>query len=368
MAEAKAVPVRGVTLGFPAGGTVAEVLVKEGDRVKAGQVLARREAARQAAASAAQAEAALRRAQAHLAELRAGARPQEIEAARAALEAAQARYNQVVAGAREQERAQAQAQVEQAEKSAEGARQRIVQAEAALRLAEDDLKRAEQLFAQGAIPQQTVDQARSRVTTARADLDVARAEHAAAAARVASARQQLSLVQAGPRAEEVDAARAEVRRARAQLDLLTAGTRPEVLAAARAEVASATAALKQATVALDQAEMRAPLDGTVAWVGPKVGEYVAPGAPVLRVGDLSTWQIETTDLTDLSVASIRVGSRARVKFDGIPGVELAGTVTQINRFGENRQGDIVYTVTITLDRQDQRLRWNMTATVTIDTR
>jgi HlyD family secretion protein len=244
----------------------------------------------------------------------------------------------------------------------------VVQAEAALRLAEDDLRRLEQLLAQRATSQQSVDQARTQVTSARADLDAARAEQAAATAAVASSRQQASLVQAGARKEELDAAQAEVRRAEAQRDLLRAGARPEVIAGTQADVASAAAALKQARVTLTQAELRAPFDGTVAWMGPKTGEFAAPGAPVVRIGDLSTWHVETTDLTELSIVSVREGSRARVKFDGIPDLEIPGTVKQIKAFGENRQGDITYTVTIALDRQDPRLYWNMTANVAIEPR
>lgn len=44
-------------------------------------------------------------------------------------------------------------------------------------------------------------------------------------------------------------------------------------------------------------------------------------------------------------------------------MELAGVVSHIQALGEDKQGDIVYTVTITLDQQDSRLRWNMTASV-----
>ncbi|MDR7420367.1 MAG: HlyD family efflux transporter periplasmic adaptor subunit [Armatimonadota bacterium] len=365
VAEARVVPIRGVTMGLPAGGTIVEVRVKEGEPVKAGQLLVRTEAARQAEASVAQAEAALHGAQARLAELRAGARAQDIESARAAVAAAEARYNQLLAGARDQERAQAQAAVEQAENRAVSARQRVVGAEAALKLAEDDLRRLEQLLAQRATSQQSVDQARTRVASARAELDAARAEQAAATAAVAAARQQASLVQAGARREELDAAAADVRRARAQLNLLRAGARPEVIAGAAADVAAAAAAVKQARVALAQAELRAPFDGTIAWLGPKVGEYAAPGAPVVRIGDLSAWQVETTDLTELSIVKVREGSRAKVTFDGIPDLELAGTVRQIKAFGENRQGDITYTVTVALDTQDPRLYWNMTASVAI---
>jgi HlyD family secretion protein len=368
VAEARVVPIRGVTLSLAGGGTITQVLVHEGDRVEAGRLLVRTEASRQAEAGIAQAEAGLRRARARVAELRAGARAQDIESARAGVAAAEARYNQLVAGARDQERAQAEAAVVQAENRASSAQQRVVQAEAALRLAEEDLRRMEQLLAQRATSQQSVDQARARVTSARADLDAARSEQAGAAAAVASARQQLSLVRAGPRQEELDAAAAEVRRARAQVALLQAGTRPETIAAAEADVASAAAALRQTQITLTQSELRAPFDGTVAWVGPKAGEFIPPGAPVVRIGDLTAWQIETTDLTELSIVGVREESRAKVKFDGIPDLELTGRVRQIKAFGENRLGDIVYTVVIALDAQDPRLYWNMTATVAIEPR
>ena len=368
VAEARVVPVKGVTLSLTAGGAVAKIHANVGDQVRENQVLLRSDAAQQAEAAVAQAQALLQRAQARLAQLRAGARAQDIEVARAVLQAAEARYNQVIAGAREQERAQAEAQVDQAVKRADSARQRIVQAELALKMAQDDLQRMEQLVAQRAVPQQSVDQARTRVATAQADLEAARAEHAGAMAQVTSARQQLSLVQSGARKEEIDAARADVRRAKAQLDLVMAGARREEVAAAQADVASAAAAVKQASVALDQAEIRSPLAGTVAWVGPKVGEFVAPGAPVVRVGDLSIWRIETTDLTELNIVNVKPGNAVKITLDAIPGLELAGRVTEIKPFGENRFGDIVYTVVIAFDKQDPRLRWNMTASVAIDTK
>jgi HlyD family secretion protein len=52
-------------------------------------------------------------------------------------------------------------------------------------------------------------------------------------------------------------------------------------------------------------------------------------------------------------------------FDAIPGFELPGKVSKIKLYGDTKQGDIVYTVIITPDQQDTRLRWNMTAKVSI---
>lgn len=41
---------------------------------------------------------------------------------------------------------------------------------------------------------------------------------------------------------------------------------------------------------------------------------------------------------------------------------------QIKSFGESRLGDITYTVVIAMDSQDERLRWNMTASVAIESK
>lgn len=98
------------------------------------------------------------------------------------------------------------------------------------------------------------------------------------------------------------------------------------------------------------------------------GEYAAPGVAVLRLADLSSWQVETRDLTEIQVAQVREGQPVTVTLDALPGVELRGKVQRIEGFGENRQGDITYKVVVALDEQDQRLRWNMTATVEMKTR
>jgi HlyD family secretion protein len=89
---------------------------------------------------------------------------------------------------------------------------------------------------------------------------------------------------------------------------------------------------------------------------------------VVAIADLSAWRVETTDLTELHVARIRPGDPVTVAFDGIPGLTLAGRVKAVEGLGITRQGDITYKVVVTLDRQDPRLRWNMTAAVAIEAR
>ena len=86
----------------------------------------------------------------------------------------------------------------------------------------------------------------------------------------------------------------------------------------------------------------------------------------MRLADTATWQIETTDLTELNIVNVSEGTPVTMTFDAIPGLELPGKVSKIRSFGESKQGDIVYTVIVTPTQPDPRLRWNMTAKVTME--
>ena len=97
-----------------------------------------------------------------------------------------------------------------------------------------------------------------------------------------------------------------------------------------------------------------------------MGEQVSPGAPVAVLADLSSWQIETDDLTELNIVRIAEGAPVLITFDAIPDLELPGKVVRIKEIGENKMGDMTYTVIIAPDQNDDRLRWNMTATVVIE--
>jgi HlyD family secretion protein len=210
-----------------------------------------------------------------------------------------------------------------------------------------------------------VQAAEQQVASSQAGLDKLRAstntDTLAARAQVASSQASLDKLRGDQRGGALDAAQAAVTQAQANLEKLRAGASEGDLAAASAEVRSAEAALKLAQVELTESELRAPFAGVVAVLDAHPGEYIAAGAPAIQLADFSSWQIETTDLTELNVAQVREGGPAQVTFDAIPGLELPGTVSHIRALGESKQGDITYLVTVKLGQQDPRLRWNMTA-------
>lgn len=384
VAEGKVVPVRTARLSMAATGIVAEVAVAEGGQAAAGQTVIRLESARQAAAVA-QAEAQLQRADASLAQLKAGPRKEEVAAAQAAVDAAAARLKRIKDGAQPAEVAAAKASLAEAQaalqKTYEGANeQQIIAAQADFMNAAAAVRQAQAAYDRakgdpniGLRPEALqLEQATNQYNAAQARLNdlkkgASAADIAGASARVQRAQAQLDqLTVVNP--TDVAAAEAEVRRAQAQLDLLAAGARSEAIAAAEADVAAAKATLAQAKAALAETELKAPFAGTVAALNVRVGEQVSPGVALVQLADLTAWQIETDDLTEINVVRVAEGAAATLTFDAIPGLQIGGTVSRIKPLGENKQGDIVYLVVVQPAELDPRLRWNMTASVTIEAR
>jgi HlyD family secretion protein len=397
--------------------TPAELAAAEAE-LRAAQAQLRQTSGSVTEADRAAAQAQLRQAQAHLAELRAGPKRTDLQAA----EAQQAQAQANLTTQRDQlsaAKTTAQLQMERAgsaltqaqsnystalqnwqyvqdtgqdpvtpwlgtdpktgkkiaNKLADAQRQQYydayVQAEAAMHSAATAIQQA-QVAADAARQAEVsgIQAAEQQLASAQASLDKLHAGAdadalAAGRAAVASTQAGIDKLVGEQRTGALDAAQAAVDQAQAKLDKLRAGASKGDLAVAAAEVQRAQAALKLAQVAVTEAELRAPFAGTVGALDVRVGEYVEPGTPVVQLADLAAWQLETTDLTELNIVRVRAGSQANVTFDAIPDLDLHGTVSRIRPLGENKQGDITYAVTITLDRQDPRLRWNMTAAVAI---
>ena len=382
IAEAKVVPVRYAALSIPVSGIVQDVLVKEQDQVLGGQTLVYLQNGRERAAVA-EAEAALEAARAYLDELKAGARAQEIDSAQAELDAAQAEVDRLREPARAEDLAAAEAALAGAQAAlddlldgpdkddlARTAADRA-NAEAALQRAQFEYDQVKWDAGIQARPEAVqLQQATNEYEAANTRYDelvkgASEAELTAAKAKVREAKAELNRVKSPARESEIAAAEARARRAQASLDLLKAGTRNEQIRKVGADVKAAEAALVRARVALSETELRAPFAGVVASIDARVGEPIAQGNTVVRLADVSTWQIETDDLTEIEVVDVREGAPVTISFDAIPDLELSGKVLRIKPFGEEKQGDMTYTVLIQPDQQDARLRWNMTATIRV---
>ena len=136
------------------------------------------------------------------------------------------------------------------------------------------------------------------------------------------------------------------------------------LAVAQAAVPAAQANLVSAQLQQDSVELKAPFAGTIAVQNLRVGEYVIPSQAVTTLADLSQWDVQTTDLTELDVVKVKMGQTVTLKVDALPDVKLTGTVKSIRSKYEQKSGDITYTATIALAGTNPQIRWGMTAEVT----
>jgi HlyD family secretion protein len=356
-AQGFVVPQRRSELAFRAGGRVTAILIAEGDQVTQGQALIRLQDD-QLKAAVAQAQAALDLAQANLNQVKQGARAEDIMAAEAAVRSAEA---QVKAASAERDRLTGGATAA----SIAAAQARLSSALVEQKLAQDAYdKVTECVTIKGnevcpglGTPE---EQARLRVAAANEGVNAARS---ALTEATKGSGQQVQAAQAN-----VAAANAQRDIAQAQLDRLKAGATEAQIAAAQASVAQAEAGVQAAQAALAEATLIAPFDGTIAQIDTEAGQVVGPGVPIVSMADLSKWEIDTDDLSEVDVINVQPDQAVTITFDALPGVKLNGTVLSITPKAQTKRGDVTYTVKIAIEDPDPRLKWGMTGQVEIAVR
>ncbi len=341
-------------------GTVKQVVVEEGDRVKQGQLLATiddpdaRAALREAQAQVNQNRANVTDAMAKLDQARQnvpltkGQSDAAIAQAQAAVANAKAKLETVKAGSRPEQIAQA--------------KQAVEQAKANLTLAKTNLDRNQQLFTQGFIPRATLDQVQNQYDVSQAQLR--------------SAEQNLKLLQAGALPSDIAAAEAEVRQAEGQLANAKAGTlavnvqqaNAEAAAAAvsqaQAQLANAQAVLQNAQERYDEGWVKAPISGVVAKRSIEIGQTVIGGTAtngnsVFTLADI-TPLLASVNVDETDIAKIRVGMPVGIKADALPDASFAGVVRRIAPAGVVSQNVNQYTVTVEIKDPIPALKLAMT--------
>ncbi len=150
-----------------------------------------------------------------------------------------------------------------------------------------------------------------------------------------------------------------------QYEMYSEGPDPAEIALAKARLEFAIDQLVVAKANYEDLTLYAPFAGTVMQLNFEEGASVAATQPMFLLADLNQWNVETEDLTELSVTRIKEGAAAEISIDALPNLVFEGVVTEIKGIGETKRGDITYTVVIELAETDPLLRWNMTSAITI---
>lgn len=265
------------------GTRILQILVKEGDKVRSGQVVAILDTRDRRLTALKEATEQVKVAQARLAQVKAGAKAGEINAQEATIQRLEAELQGNV-----------KAQVATVERL-----------ESELRNAETEYQRYQQLYLNGAISASVLDGKRLAAETAQKELEEGRAT--------------LNRVQ--------ESVQAQLNEAKANLNRI-AEVRPTDVQAAQAEVDRAKAVVDTAKADLELAYVRSPKDGRILKVHARPGEVVSKQEEgILKLGQTDQ-MYAVAEVYETDISKILVGQRATVTAEAFTG-KLQGIVDQI---------------------------------------
>ena len=282
-------------------GRIREITVREGDQVKAGQVIATlddeqvKARVEQAQSNVAQAEARLSRAR------------HEVAVLQAQLEQGRLGVNQA--------RVDAEGRVSQAQAHVAAAEASLARAEADYKQARADAERFTTLAEQGDAPAREGEQARAAAEAHKAVVQAARKQ--VEASRGAFLAAKANLDNPAIRAAQVVAIEQQIRQAQADIQ------------SAEAEASRARAQLQEAVANRGDLRIIAPFDGTVATRSAEPGEVVSPGTPIMTIVNLSNVYLRAF-IPEGEIGRVRVGQSARVYLDSNPKQPLEAVVARID--------------------------------------
>ncbi len=301
-------------------GQIISLPVKEGDRVKAGQVLAKIDVkdlnaqSNQAAAAITQAQAGVTVAQAAETQAIAGASQvaAQLNQAEAGLQQAQAQVRQ----------AQAQVQQSQAQYRNAIAKKQSVQVE--LANAQVTQKRQAMLQQAGAIGQSSLDAANTQVAVFQSQVAQATAGIDQTAQGITQAQAGIAQAQAGVNQAQAGITRAKAVQAQAQGQISQAHA---TVNQARAQVQQTQASKSQVTANLDYGIVTAPFNGVVTRKHTEVGAMAGAGQPIVTLENTAKQRF-SVDIPESSIAQIKQGDLVKIRLDSIKQV-IDGTVDRI---------------------------------------
>ena len=296
------------------GNKIDKLLVKEGEEVKARQVIAVLDNSDKLKAAYEKAKEAVAIAQANLAKVQAGAKTGEIEAQKAEI-------GRIKAQSLGEERAQRET-VSRLEAQWEGdkATQRatVRRLEAELNNAQSEFRRYEKLYKNGAISQSEFDSRRLKVDTVLQQLNEAKATlertQSTGSRQISEAKAVLNRIQ--------NASSEQISSAQGTLSKITE-VRPVDVAPAKAELRQAVAAEKEAKANFEQSLIKAPTDGVILKINSKSGE-TASSDGIVELGKVQHMMV-LAEVYQAHIGKIKSGQNVRVTSNSLD-VNLKGKV------------------------------------------
>lgn len=302
---------------FMEGARVDQLLVKRGDKVKEGQIIAVLDSRDRLLAALTQAQAQVKISQARLAQVKAGAKQGDILAQDARFKRTSAELQGQITTQRATI-ASLEAQL-QGEKAAQQASIERIRAE--LTNADTDCQRYETLYADGAVSEQQRDQFCLQSKTTEKSLKEAQAN----LNRIITTMEQRINEAKANLSRTVVTLDQEIRENQATLESV-AEVRPVDVQVAEAQLNSDKAAVKRSQAELDLAYVKSPQNGTILEIKSWPGELVS-NEGIVDLGQTREMYVRA-EVYETDIHRVKLGQIVKIQSDGVVG-ELTGKVEEI---------------------------------------
>ncbi len=132
------------------------------------------------------------------------------------------------------------------------------------------------------------------------------------------------------------------------------------------DVAALRAALDQAVANRNKAIIRAPIEGVVTSINKKAGEFIASSEEMVRM--FSPHYEIKVDIPETDIAKLKIGNTTTITLDAFgDDIKFAGQVVNIEPGSTDIQDVVYYKVTITINDTEKEVKPGMTANVKIST-
>ncbi|MCR4333587.1 MAG: efflux RND transporter periplasmic adaptor subunit [Patescibacteria group bacterium] len=165
----------------------------------------------------------------------------------------------------------------------------------------------------------------------------------------------------------LSSAKAALVSAQGTLALAQAGSTPESITAQQAQVAQAKAGVASAVANLLGAKIVAPISGVVTDLDAKVGQLASPGTPLVSIIGSGGFEVDA-GVSETDIGKLIVGNKVTMTLDAFPNETFTGAVFYIAPAQTDTQGVISYQIKIAFDTADSRLKSGLTANVDIQTK
>jgi len=309
-------PVQTVNLSPKTSGRIAELFVEQGDRVQAGQAIARMESS-ELQAQRAQAVANVQEAQQRLAQLQAGTRVEEVR--------------------------QAESEVARARGEIDRVRGQVADAQSLLEFSRSQTRRQQELAGQGAISTNSLEEFLRKEQNAKQTLNQAQAQLSQSQAQYNQTVQQLEQRRNGSTREEIGQA--------------------------EARVASTVAQVTQVDTNIADTIIRAPFAGLITQRYASVGAFVTPTTSASSTTSATSTSIVAlaSDLEvlakvpEVDIGQIKPGQEVEVKVDAFPEETFKGRVRLISPEAVVERDVTAFQVRIQLLSGREKLKSGMNA-------